>query len=114
ALGELEQAANRGEPFPLLLLDALMPEMDGFVLLERVRQHPELTGAVVMMLSSGDRHGDASRCRQLGVARHLIKPVKPSDLLEAILTALAGAAPGPRQPAGPAPAAAPATAPLPS
>jgi signal transduction histidine kinase/DNA-binding response OmpR family regulator/HPt (histidine-containing phosphotransfer) domain-containing protein len=112
AVEELNRAAKNGEPFPLLLVDALMPEMDGFALLEHIRQHPELTGAVVMMLSSGDRQGDAARCRQLGVARHLIKPVKPSDLLDAILTALAGTAPARRKPAGAAPAAAPAAAPL--
>jgi signal transduction histidine kinase/DNA-binding response OmpR family regulator/HPt (histidine-containing phosphotransfer) domain-containing protein len=112
ALKELTRAAKSGEPFPLLLVDASMPEMDGFALLERVRQQPALTGAVVMLLSSSDRQGDAARCRELGVARHLIKPVKPSDLLDAILTALGGAAPGRQHPAGAAPAAAPATAPL--
>src|SRR5262249_26750308 len=67
ALGELDRAGKDGSPFPLLLVDAVMPEMDGFALLERVRQHPGLTGGVVMMLSSGDRQGDAARCRQLGV-----------------------------------------------
>jgi signal transduction histidine kinase/CheY-like chemotaxis protein len=112
ALGELDRAARGGDPFPLLLVDALMPEMDGFALLERARQHPGLAGAVVMMLSSGDRQGDAARCRQLGVARHLIKPVKPSDLLDAILTALAGAAPARPKPAGAPAAAAPPAAPL--
>jgi CheY-like chemotaxis protein/HPt (histidine-containing phosphotransfer) domain-containing protein len=112
ALTELKQAAKKGDPFPLLLLDALMPEMDGFALLERVRQHPELMGAVVMMLSSGDRHGDASRCRQLGVARHLIKPIKPSDLLDAILTALAGAASDRRKTVAVAASTVPSTAPM--
>jgi signal transduction histidine kinase/DNA-binding response OmpR family regulator len=112
ALGELDRAGKDGSPFPLLLVDAVMPEMDGFALVERVRQHPGLTGGVVMMLSSADRQGDAARCRQLGVARHLIKPVKPSDLLDAILAALAGAAPDRRRPAGAAPATAPATTPL--
>jgi CheY-like chemotaxis protein/HPt (histidine-containing phosphotransfer) domain-containing protein len=107
ALEELTRAANNGEPFPLLLVDALMPEMDGFGLIERVRQRPEGTRAVVMMLSSGDQPGDAARRRRLGVARHLIKPVKPSDLLDALLTALAGAAPGRRIPIDASPAAAP-------
>jgi len=88
-----------------------MPEMDGFTLLECLRQQPELTSAVVMMLSSGDRQGDATRCRKLGVARHLIKPIKPSDLLDAILTALAGAAADQRRQDG-ASAAGPASAPL--
>jgi CheY-like chemotaxis protein len=97
ALEELRLAASNGAPFSLLLLDAVMPEMDGFALLEVLRQQPKVTGAVVMMLSSGDRQGDAARCRSLGVARHLIKPVKPSDLLDAILTALGGASAGQRR-----------------
>jgi CheY-like chemotaxis protein len=84
-----------------------MPEMDGFGLIERVRQRLEGTRAVVMMLSSGDQPGDAARRRRLGVARHLIKPVKASDLLDALLTALAGAAPGRRIPIDAAPAAVP-------
>jgi two-component system, sensor histidine kinase and response regulator len=57
------------------------------------------------MLSSADRHGDVARCREAGVAAYLTKPVRQSDLLNAILTALApsrgGMAP-PRPTAGPA------------
>ncbi len=88
ALAELHRASGDGEPFRLVLLDAMMPEMDGFMLAEEISRHPELAGAVIMMLSSSDRPGDPERCRQLGVARYLTKPVKQSDLLEAILEAL--------------------------
>jgi signal transduction histidine kinase/CheY-like chemotaxis protein len=107
ALAELKRATNEGEPFPLLLVDGLMPEMDGFALVERVRQHPALTGAVVMMLSSVDRQGDAARCRELGVARHLIKPVKPSDLLDTILSVLGGSPPADQKTAAAAVSATP-------
>ena len=40
ALAALEQARDAGEPFPLVLLDAMMPEMDGFALAERISRAP--------------------------------------------------------------------------
>jgi CheY-like chemotaxis protein/HPt (histidine-containing phosphotransfer) domain-containing protein len=66
-----------------------MPGLDGFQIAARIRRRPELAGATIMMLSSADRHGDALRCRELGIVRYLTKPVKQSDLLDAILAALA-------------------------
>lgn len=65
-----------------------MPEMDGFQLVERIRQHPELTGATIMMLSSAGQRGDAIRCRELDVAAYLTKPIRQGDLREAILKVL--------------------------
>lgn len=88
ALAELQHAVERGEPFPLVLLDAMMPQMDGFSLAHEIRARPELTKSVLMMLSSAGRVEDAERCRQLGVNRYLIKPIKHSQLLDAILSAL--------------------------
>jgi two-component system, sensor histidine kinase and response regulator len=84
----LESAASAGTPFPLVLLDAQMPGMDGFLLAERIKRNPKLTGATIMMLTSAGQRGDASRCRELGIAVYLIKPIRQSELLEAILAAL--------------------------
>jgi signal transduction histidine kinase/DNA-binding response OmpR family regulator len=92
ALAALQQAQNNGAPFALVLLDAMMPEMDGFTLAEQILQQPELAGATLMMLSSADRHRDAVRCRELGFAAYLTKPIKQSELQNTILTSL-GAAP---------------------
>jgi len=66
----------------------MMPEMDGFALAEEMKQHPELAGATVMMLSSSGQPGGAARCRRLGVASFLMKPLKQSELLDALLNAL--------------------------
>jgi CheY-like chemotaxis protein len=92
ALFAMEQAREAGSPFALVLLDAMMPEMDGFTLAGRIKQEPDLVVATLMMLSSADRRGDAARCRELGVAAYLTKPIRQSTLLDAIMTSLGPAA----------------------
>ena len=87
-LAAMKQAKEAGKPFPLVLIDACMPDMDGFTLAERIKEDPELSGATIMMLTSGGHRGDAARCRKLGIAAYLHKPVKERDLLQAILLAL--------------------------
>jgi PAS domain S-box-containing protein len=89
ALELLERAAARGRPFPLVLLDANMPELDGFALAEKMRRRKSLARTRVLMLTSGPRPGDERRAVALGVSSYLIKPVKQSDLLDRILEALA-------------------------
>jgi CheY-like chemotaxis protein/HPt (histidine-containing phosphotransfer) domain-containing protein len=88
ALEALWQAARSGEPFPLVLSDVQMPEMDGYTLAERIRQHPELSGAAILMLTSTGQPGDNRRRRELGIAACLTKPVKHTDLWKAIMHAL--------------------------
>jgi two-component system sensor histidine kinase/response regulator len=88
AMWALESAQRNGEPFALVLLDAQMPDVDGFMLAERIREHPDLTGATVMMLSSACHRIDAQRCKELGLAAYLIKPIKQTELYRAILTSL--------------------------
>jgi len=92
ALAAVKQASDAGEPYPLVLLDAMMPEMDGFAVAEQIQQAPELAETAVMMLSSADRLGDAEHCRALGIAAYLRKPVKASELFNSILDVL-GVAP---------------------
>ena len=88
ALELLEAAQKAGRAFPVILLDALMPNVDGFQVLQRIQANPGLAGAVIMLLS-GNRHlSDTARCRELGVKQCLTKPVGQSELLDAILTAL--------------------------
>jgi CheY-like chemotaxis protein len=61
-----------------------MPDMDGFSVVERIKQNPRLSKSVVIMLTSAGFRGDAARCRELGIQGYLTKPIKRSDLLEAI------------------------------
>ncbi|MGD0920158.1 MAG: PAS domain S-box protein [Terriglobia bacterium] len=88
ALGYMDAARNAGKPYPLVLIDAQMPDMDGFALAEQIKQDPTLAGATIMLLTSAGQRGDAARCRELGIAVYLIKPIRQSELLEAILLAL--------------------------
>jgi two-component system, sensor histidine kinase and response regulator len=88
ALQALEVAKNTGRPFPLVLLDGHMPEMDGFTLAERIKRDPELVGATIMMLTSAGHLGDAARCRELGISAYLAKPIGQGELLQAICDVL--------------------------
>jgi CheY-like chemotaxis protein len=88
-LNEMRTTAERGNPYGLVLLDAQMPEMDGFEVAAAIKACSQLSGAIVMMLTSSDQIGDTERCRQLGVHSYLIKPIRRAELLNAISRALA-------------------------
>jgi PAS domain S-box-containing protein len=88
AITTLREAQGLGRIFPLILLDAHMPEMDGFTLAGCIKKNPDWKTATIMMLSSSGQRGDAQRCRELGVAAYLNKPVRQGELLDAILAAL--------------------------
>jgi signal transduction histidine kinase/CheY-like chemotaxis protein/streptogramin lyase len=94
AMTMLQQAERSGPGFALLLVDAEMPDMDGFTLVERIRQQADLRKITIMMLTSAGQRGDAARCRQLGIAAYLVKPIVQSQLLEAILNVLGARAQG--------------------
>ena len=88
ALTQLSTARATAEPYALILTDMHMPMMDGFSLVERIRQRPELSTATIMMLTSASHRGDAARCHELGVAAYLLKPIRQSELREAIARVL--------------------------
>jgi two-component system, sensor histidine kinase and response regulator len=76
-----------------------MPDIDGFTLAAQVRQDAQLRDAVIIVLTSGDRPDDKARGAELGVAAHLQKPIKQSELLDAIVLAMGVTEPEPDQPA---------------
>jgi len=88
ALRLLREAGRRGEPFPLVISDVHMPEVDGFTLVDQIRQDPQIAGTIIMMLTSGDHPGDIAQCEKMGVAAYLMKPVKQSELFDAVMLAL--------------------------
>jgi len=87
ALASARAAAAAGTALPLVITDAHMPEEDGFDLARHLQQDPQCAGAAIVMLTSAS-HGDAARCRELGLAAHLTKPVSPSELCQLICAVL--------------------------
>jgi len=89
ALQEMKSAAAAGRPYRLVLLDCMMPEMDGFQFAGRALSDPDLSDCSIVMVSSAARPEDAARCREMGIARYLTKPVVQSKLLDSILEVVA-------------------------
>jgi PAS domain S-box-containing protein len=89
----LHQAAQLGSPIPIVLSDVNMPVVDGFEFVERCRRDEALQSTVVVMLTSATRTGDAALGKRLGIAAQLVKPVKQSELYDAIMEGLGIAAP---------------------
>lgn len=86
----LREGLARGAPFDLAVIDAQMPDHDGFELAAWVRVDPTLAGVRLCMLTSAGQRGDAQRCRDLGIEGYLTKPISRFDLLEAVSLILGG------------------------
>ena len=84
ALAALKAAHHFGDPYRLIMTDLHMPQMDGFALIEKIREHEDLTAPAIMMLTSAGHGEDVARCKELGVAAYLLKPIRESDLREAV------------------------------
>ncbi|HET7441199.1 MAG TPA: response regulator [Terriglobales bacterium] len=88
ALNALEKE-NSTNGFALVLLDVHMPDMDGFAVAEQIRSSYKHLGIKVILLTSASRPSDVARCRELKVSGYLSKPIKQSELFDAIVTAMA-------------------------
>jgi CheY-like chemotaxis protein/anti-sigma regulatory factor (Ser/Thr protein kinase) len=85
----LECVKQAEHPFALILTDFHMPDMDGFTLVEQLRQGPDpAVEAKIIMLTSAGQRGDAARCRELGVAAFLSKPIGQAELFDCIVRVL--------------------------
>jgi PAS domain S-box-containing protein len=85
ALALLERLAEEGKPVPLVILANRLPAQDGFLLAFRIRHHPRLRQALVMMLATDGRPGDAIACRENGIAAYMRYPISERQLNEAIM-----------------------------
>ena len=84
----LQNATKSNKPFQIVLLDVNMPEVDGFELASWIRDERALADTPLIMLTSAGRPGDAERRAKLDISAHLLKPVKQSELFDAIVVAL--------------------------
>jgi signal transduction histidine kinase/CheY-like chemotaxis protein len=92
AFRALQEASRSGTPFPLVLSDVNMPNVDGFELVQWIRQDPDLAPTRIILLTSGARPQDTRRAEGLD-AGHLMKPVKQSELFNAIAVSLGAGVP---------------------
>jgi PAS domain S-box-containing protein len=88
AMKALQQAQESGAQLPLVLTDANMPEVDGYGLVEAIRQNPSFSNVRIVILTSGGKRGDASRSETLGIAAYLSKPFDRLELREVLLHVL--------------------------
>jgi two-component system sensor histidine kinase/response regulator len=84
AMDALWHRAASGRPYPLVLLDARMPDTDGVVVAGMIRERAELAATRIVLLTSGDRPGDPAKFRELRIDAHLLKPVLQDELIETI------------------------------
>jgi two-component system, sensor histidine kinase and response regulator len=88
AMIEVEQTTEADWSFDVVLVDAMMPETDGFTLAKQLRNAPLTANTPIIMLSSGVRAGDDALAQSVGVSTLLTKPVQQSVLLAAIQNAI--------------------------
>ena len=93
ALVHLREADRVYEPFTIVLADLHMPDSDGFMLADAIRKEPKLASTLILMLTSGDRQGDLAKSQQLGISAYLVKPIKQSELFNALVATLGVNAP---------------------
>jgi len=103
ALAAIEARRAQGSPFPLVLLDFHMPDVDGVELASRITRADGTGTTLIMMLSSVGN--ETARCAEAGIAMSFTKPVRQAVLRDAILKVIARSAP---TGTAPGPAAAPA------
>jgi len=85
ALAEIERAVKENNPFHIMIVDAQLPDMDGFEISRRIKGGPAPGSPKIIMLTLIGHLGDAARAMEAGISAYLIKPVKRSDLFDAIM-----------------------------
>ncbi len=87
-LDALQIALEERLPFDLIISDENMPEMDGFAFVEEIKSRPGIDSVPIILLTSANRSGDKQQCEELGIQAHLLKPVRQSRMLDAIVTSI--------------------------
>ena len=88
ALKLLKTAAANGEAYDLVVLDSLMPGMDGFTLAEAIKADTNISRTRLVLLTSAGERGDGIRSRNAGISAYLSKPVRQSQLFDALISVM--------------------------
>lgn len=86
AITMIKDSIGRGRRFDYVLLDLHMPKIDGFQVIEEIRSIERVNDLTIIMLTSSDKDLHKQKCLELGIKQFLVKPVKPSELMDAIMT----------------------------
>lgn len=87
ALEQLE-AADADVPFPLVLLDYQMPDLDGLEVARQIRRRWDADEVAIILLTSVAQPQLTEQAKRLRVAAHLLKPFTQSELFEALTNVL--------------------------
>ena len=91
SLALLGDGASAEKPFAVALIDAQMPDRDGFSLVDEIKRvAPDRVKSFVMLLGSVNRASDSVRCDEVGAAAYLIKPIDQSELFDTLMALLCG------------------------
>jgi CheY-like chemotaxis protein len=88
ALELMKAAAAQGRKYDLLIVDFLMPGMDGFSLAEAIKADPEIAPVRLVLLTSAGERGDGARSRNAGISAYLSKPVRQSQLFDCLISVM--------------------------
>ncbi len=88
ALAMLQAAVEKGDVYDVAILDMMMPGMDGLELTRRIKAIPSLGGIKLIFLTSVGQYGEIETARKLGVSVYLTKPVRQSQLYDAMMNVL--------------------------
>jgi len=88
-LDRMRARAVTGEPLALGIIDNVMPHMNGFVVAEAVRADPRLSGIALVLATAYDAGALGTQARAVRFKAHLVKPIRQSQLLDGLQSALA-------------------------
>ena len=88
ALSLLSRSVEEDRAFDAIILDHQMPDMDGDDVARAIQANPGLIGVRILILTSVGQQGDAKKFKDLGCSAYLTKPVRQSQLLDALAETL--------------------------
>jgi len=88
----LDEAREKKKPFPIILLDADLPGHDSFIILDYIKNNPDIAKTIIMMMGTTSNRVDATPWIKVGISVHLSKPIRPTELNNKIALVLGLAA----------------------
>lgn len=72
----------------LIIMDVMMPKMDGFQACEAIRSNPEISGTPILMLTARGQQIDVEKAMALGILEYITKPFSPKELADKVVEIL--------------------------